>query len=274
MAIVTISRGTFSGGTALAEAVATALGYRLVSREALVHATESYGISEAKLAAALEREPGFLDRFSYERQRYLAIIQAALCEEVASDDVVYHGLAGHLLLPNVAHVVRVRLIAPLDQRIAAAMERQGLDREKAAQYVESVDRARLRWTRHMYGREPQDCTLYDLVLSLERMDLATASALVIDAMRRPCFAATDASRAALADLTLASRVRAALAASTDTAAAIVDVTVTATAATGAVSLAGRLADPSLGEAVLATVGKVNGVKEVEHSRLFFWSYSA
>ena len=43
MSIITISRGTFSGGRDLAECLAQKLGYPCISREVIVEAAERYG---------------------------------------------------------------------------------------------------------------------------------------------------------------------------------------------------------------------------------------
>src|SRR5919197_611039 len=50
MSIITISRGSFSGGQALAERVAQRLGYSCLSREVLVEAAATYGVPESTLA--------------------------------------------------------------------------------------------------------------------------------------------------------------------------------------------------------------------------------
>jgi len=129
--IITISRGSFSGGRVVAECVAEKLGYRLVSREVLSAAAARYGIAEEKLTRALERAPGLWERLGHERRLYLTYIQAALCEALQADDVVYHGHAGHLLLRGISHVLRVRLIAPLAYRIGAAMDQLRCGQEAA-----------------------------------------------------------------------------------------------------------------------------------------------
>ena len=54
-------------------------------------------------------------------------------------DLVYHGQAGQQLLRGIAHVVKVRLIAPLEYRLRAVMAREGLARERALPYVQHVD---------------------------------------------------------------------------------------------------------------------------------------
>ena len=48
MPIITIYRGAFSGGQAVAERVAGELGYRCLSREVLQEASQRYGIPETK----------------------------------------------------------------------------------------------------------------------------------------------------------------------------------------------------------------------------------
>jgi len=62
--IITISRGTFSGGTDLAECLSHRLGYPCVSREVISEAAERYGVSQAALRGALGRAPSFRDGLS------------------------------------------------------------------------------------------------------------------------------------------------------------------------------------------------------------------
>ena len=135
MAIITISRGTFSGGQTVAECVAERLGYRCISREVLVDAAGQYGVPLEKLSKALDDAPGFLERLTTERVNYLAYIQAALCKEVEHGEVVYHGHGGHLLLSGLPHVLSVRVVADMEFRIRAAMDRRHLSRDEAIQFI-------------------------------------------------------------------------------------------------------------------------------------------
>ena len=57
MAIITISRGTFSGGKAVAEALGKKLDYPCLSKEIILDAVEEFGVPEEKLVAALEEPP-------------------------------------------------------------------------------------------------------------------------------------------------------------------------------------------------------------------------
>jgi hypothetical protein len=44
--------------------------------------------------------------------------------------VVYHGLAGHYLLQEIPHVLKVRIIAEMGDRIKEEMKRENISAEK------------------------------------------------------------------------------------------------------------------------------------------------
>ena len=136
MAIITISRGTFGGGKAIAESVAERLGYRCIAREALVKASRDYGVPLDELSKALTDVPGTLERFHLARFHYLAFIQAELVRQVKDENVVYHGLGGHLLLRDFPHVFRVKVIADMEFHIKAVMERTNLTRPDAIKFIQ------------------------------------------------------------------------------------------------------------------------------------------
>ena len=102
MSVITISRGSFSGGKTLAECLAEKLGYRCIGRETIVERAAASGVSHEELLDALLKPPGFLERFQHKRYQYLTLFQAALAEEVKNGNVVYHGNAGHLMLKGAA----------------------------------------------------------------------------------------------------------------------------------------------------------------------------
>ena len=76
MAIVTISRGSATGGMFLAEGLAKTLGYQLVRREEILEGTVKFGVAAAKL----EKRPKKKDIAFYEGQLKSAqfFIQAIL----------------------------------------------------------------------------------------------------------------------------------------------------------------------------------------------------
>ncbi len=101
MAIITISRGSYSKGKEVAEKVAARLGFDCISREVLLEASKRFNIPEMLLKRAIHDAPSILDRLQHSKQAYIAYIRSALTQQVKRDNVVYHGLAGHILLKGV-----------------------------------------------------------------------------------------------------------------------------------------------------------------------------
>jgi hypothetical protein len=95
MAVITISRGSYSRGKEIAEKVAERLNYDCISRDILIEASEHFNTPEIKLIRAIHDAPSILDRFSQGKERYIAYVREALLEYAENDNVVYHGLAGH-----------------------------------------------------------------------------------------------------------------------------------------------------------------------------------
>jgi cytidylate kinase len=208
MAIITISRGTFSGGLSLAECVAEKLGYRCIPRIALAKAAGQYGVSEEKLSKAISEAPHLWERLGSEKTRYLACLRAALINEVKDGNVVYHGLAGHFLLKGVPHVLRVRVIANMEFRIKGAMGRGQLAREDAVQVIKAMDEKRTRWTKFLYHVDWADPSLYDLILNLDHMTLSDACEVIRHAVSMKEYQPTPESQRIMDNLVLSSHVRA------------------------------------------------------------------
>jgi cytidylate kinase len=254
MSIITIARGSLSGGEALAERVAGWLGYRCVSSEDLIQNAANYGVPEPTLARLFDKTPSFWERLTQSRHLYLLVLQAAVYELARGGKLVYHGQAGQQLLKGISHVIKVRLIAPLAYRIESAMAREGLGREAAQQYIQRVDEDRLRRMRYLFHVDWREPALYDVVLSLEYMSLETAADVVTYAAQRPEYQPTPASEKWLADLTLSARVRAVL--------AVRGIELTVQADNGVIWLTGLTDSEALQSEVIAMAHAVPGVKEV------------
>ncbi len=212
MSIITISRGSFSGGKQLAECVAHQLDYRCIDRDVVAQHTSIRSISPDELLAALDTPPAnALSTLNHRKYIYLALIQAGILEEVSGGDAVYHGLAGHLLLQGGLAVLRIRVIAPLEFRIGLAQARLNLSRTDAIAHIERVDDQRSKWTRYLYGVDWEDPSLYDLVFNLQYISVEQACRLVVGMVKEGGFKFTAQKQTSLNDFILASRVRAALA---------------------------------------------------------------
>jgi cytidylate kinase len=210
MAVITISRGSYSMGKAVAEKVARNLEYSLVSRDLLLDASKRYHIPEIKLIRAIHDAPGILERFSHSKQAYLAFIRAALTERASKGDMVYHGLAGHLMLKSIPGVLKVRITADLETRVANEMRRENISESEARSIILKDDQQRRDWTKSIHGADPYDCNLYDLVIRIDSLSVDNAVEMICQAVNTEGFRSTEKTLSRIKDLALACRVKAEL----------------------------------------------------------------
>lgn len=192
MAIITISRGSLSGGKALAACLAERLGYPTLGREVLLEAAESMGISEDVFRGKFETTPSLWARLTKERGKYILAMQTALAEWCTRGNLVYHGLSGQFLLKDLPGVLRVRLVAPMELRIQAFMDTQPImSRNQAEAFIQDVDQERARWVRLMYGADVTDPVNYDLTVNLKRLSLESSCDVIAEAASQPRYQITD-----------------------------------------------------------------------------------
>ncbi|MHC4401377.1 MAG: cytidylate kinase-like family protein [Planctomycetota bacterium] len=256
MSIITISRGSYSFGKEVAEKVARKLDYECVSRDVLIEASEEFNVPEIKLLHAIRDAPSFFDRFTFEKEKYLAYFRAALLGHFQKGNVVYHGLAGHFLVKDVSHVLKVRILAEMEDRVKAVKEREGMTSEQEAlRAVKHIDEARRKWSLHISGIDTNDPSLYDLVIHIKKLSTDDAAEVICHTVGLDRFQPTTESQQAMDDLVLATRVRASLVESYPR--------VSVTAKVGAVYVGLEGAKPSERTEIQEAVGQIPGVKKTD-----------
>ncbi len=210
MSIVTISRGSYSRGKEVAEKLAQQLNYDCISRDVLIEASEHFNIPEIRLIRAIHDAPSILDRFTYGRERYIAFIQAAVLKHMQKDNIVYHGLAGHFFLKGVSHVLKVRIVADVQDRIREEMKREKISYKEAEHIIKKDDEERRKWSLSLYGIDTWDPILYDMVLHVKTIGVDEAVYLIRETLRLPAFQSTLQSQKDMDNLVLAAQVQAAI----------------------------------------------------------------
>jgi cytidylate kinase len=207
MSVITISRGSYCRGKEIAEGIAQRLRYECISREALLENSEEFNIPGIKLVQAVEDAPSLLDRLTFGTEKYLAYIQKALLDHLKKDNTVYHGFSCPVFLKGISHVLRVRIIAETEDRIGLVMERDKVSKDEASRFLKKIDGARKKWSRKIYGIDPTDPNLYDLVLHIHRISVFDAVDVIESLVRLEKFQTTPESRSAMDDLALAAEVK-------------------------------------------------------------------
>ncbi len=262
MAIIAISRSTLKGGKALAELVGEKTGYPIFSRETVLEqAAEEYGISVEDLEQTIQQPPPIWQQVPGKRISFIKCFTSVLLDMAGGKDFIYHGQAGHLLLDGVAHVLRVRVIADMGYRINAVMEQLGIDRNEAIAHIQKVDKERNDWMQFFYGLDWGEPTLYDIIINLEKVRLASACGAIMYLNEQPDFRSTTESEKAMGDLTLSTRVWAALAKNTTTQSASVNVK----ADGGNVTISGSVGSMKIVNAIPSIALQVKGVEEITNN---------
>jgi len=259
MAIITITRGVQSGGRDLARRLADRLGYRCMSREVISECARKYNIMEDELYKRLLEAPRIWQRLSKEHRRYLIYIQCSLVEAARQDNIVYHGYAGQLFLKGVHHALKLRLDAPLNNRIQAEMDEYGKDKEAAEKYIEKMDDEQNRWVKFLYGIDWHNPSLYDLSINLENITIDTVCGMVECTLKGEEFQTTERSVKALENLSLKCEVQAAIAA--DDNLWNQDIIVDALGST--IILRGSIKNAKTQEAIINIASQVKGVEKCE-----------
>lgn len=208
MSIITISRGSYSRGKEVAESLAEKLGYDCVSRDILLEASEEFNIPEIRLVKALHDAPSVLERFSQGKERYMSYFCSSFYNHIAKDNVVYHGLAGHFFLQDISHVLKVRIIAKIEDRVREEMKRQDCSEEAARYFLKKDDEERRKWGLQLYGRDTWDSRLYDMVLQIDTLSVDDVVDILLKTIKKEKFTATAESTEKLRKKTLLANIHA------------------------------------------------------------------
>ena len=261
MPVIFVCSVPFGGGERLAKRLADKLGYAYLSREDVVARANEAGIPVGKLEVAMVRKPAVQERLARLKQRYLAVATATICEKAMADNVVYYGRAGHLLLPGVSHILRVRVIPEHDQRVQTAMERTKLTREKAERFLQDIDTDISSWVHFVHGADMDDLRRYDFVVNLENMSIENAATALCGIAELPDFRPTPASRRAMDERLLQARARISLALDDRTA----DADLTVRAADGVVTITYAPRQAAYAPQVPAVLAALTGCREIRCS---------
>ena len=211
MQIICISRGSFGYGNELAEKLASKLGYECIARENLTDSATDEGIPVGKIEATILKRRPISEALAVQVELMKAFISARICERALEKEVVYHGRTGHLVLPGISHVLRIRAIANSEERINMTLRRMpSLSREKAKLYNDQVDEDRRRWVRTLYNVDWEDPSLYDITINSLNMTVDNSASALVSVAQLPDFRETPASSQALKDTFLAARCRLAI----------------------------------------------------------------
>lgn len=210
MSIITISHDPYSHGKEIAESVAEDLGFSSIGPEIIEYACHHLDFPSWKLEKALHNVPTFLEKLGAKREQYLALFRSVFFDRMAQDNIVYHGVAGHIFIAGVPNVLKVRIITDFEERIAEKTQKENLSPEDAKKILLRQDKERARWTKYLYGKDNHDPRLYDLYLNLHNIQRKVAVSTIVGTARLSRNGHEEMMRRRLKDMALAAKTEARL----------------------------------------------------------------
>jgi cytidylate kinase len=209
MAILTISREYGSGGREIGRRVAERLGYHYVDKEQLFQDLERVGARWGKAARELDEVcPTVWERYDWQYRGYMAQVESILLDYAAGDRVVIIGRGGAFLLQGVPFCLRVRLVAPWEDRLERIMVQESLSRAAAERLTAQVDGDRACFIKSSYGVDWEEDRWYDMTLNTSSLSYDRVVEILAEALPEKDRLATSEARARLSGMALAYRLKA------------------------------------------------------------------
>ncbi len=184
-----ISRERGAGGSQLAQALAERLGWAVFDRQLVDAIAEEARARQLLVESLDEHAKGAID--SLLRQFFAP-------EQIGPSEYLYHLRQVVLTLGHHGHVIivgrgadcilpmqfglRVRLVAPLAERIRRTEASEGISTAAARALVDETDRERAGFIRRVFRRDPCDATNYDLIVNTGTIAPQRAAEIVLKAL--------------------------------------------------------------------------------------------
>jgi cytidylate kinase len=179
--VVTVSRQHGAGGGEVAKRVAEDLGLDLFDREIIQQIAESTHLSERVVSSLDEKDRELLTDWlsAISSRTYLSPVEYRYHLSRVVGALAHHG--GAVILGRGAHLIlgqgealRVLVVAPLETRVRAVMDREGLSERDARRRIVSVEAERKAFLMKHFHADFADPTTFDIVANTGALGISGA----------------------------------------------------------------------------------------------------
>jgi len=190
----------------IAQKIAQKLGYTVLNQQFLDEIAKTYTLDSKKLVEAMTITPSILKRMpSKQWYYYLSCVETEVLNHLLKDNCICWGLAAHLYVVVVSHVLKVRLIGGHDSDPKSDL--RNLTPDKRKKQLADQERNRENWSMTAYNKKEANPGLYDLVLNLDQVKVDEAIETLAATLGFPRLKAMTYSRNNLKDQALAAKVK-------------------------------------------------------------------
>ncbi len=207
MPVITMSRQVGSGEVELAQRLCEELGLAAFDKHMMLRVASEVGIPPQEIIDFSETEyerRGFFEEL-FRRSRYVAefsmwvgspaigydrrprildeydainMVRATILAAYAHDNMLVIGRGGQAILEYKPDVLHLRVVAPFEERMARFEREQNMTPAQARRYLQELDANTKEYLGIFHHIDPDDATLYHLVLNTGKVGLEGAVRLV------------------------------------------------------------------------------------------------
>lgn len=211
MTVITMSRQVGSGSDELAARLCSDLGLIMFDKRLMAQVAHEVGISAGEIVDYSEAEyqrRGFFEalfrrsrpvaEFStwvgspsigYERRTRVLdeegavdLIRATVLKAYEQDNILIVGRGGQVILEDKPDVLHVRVVAPFEERLRRMQESRDMTPSQVRRYLQGADSASAEYLRSFFHVDPDDATLYHLVVNTGKLGIEGALTLIKQAL--------------------------------------------------------------------------------------------
>lgn len=171
MAVLTIARELGSIGDGEELVLCNKLNLHCINKATLEARFQELGIERKVFERFDECHPGFASFFSTSSRSYWESLRAVLLKELLTGNVAIVGRGGNFLMRNLVDCFRIRLVAPLEQRVSRLCIERDCSEGEALKAIRQSDSSREKFCRFYYGADWHDPLAYDMVINTADVSL-------------------------------------------------------------------------------------------------------
>ncbi|HQU45569.1 MAG TPA: cytidylate kinase-like family protein [Pirellulales bacterium] len=188
---ITISRESGAGGAAVARELGRLLEWPVYDRELLEHIAKQAGLRSELLESLDEKRTHWLTEILESFGRTSPMSGASYARHLA-ETILALASHGHCVIVGRGSTaivpprssLRVRLVAPLDDRTERICKRLGVSKVAASEHVRFNDAHREGFVNDYFHHNVGDPHDYDLIINTSRFSVEESARLIIDALRQ------------------------------------------------------------------------------------------
>lgn len=163
MAILAISYEFGSAGEEIGHEIERQLGYEYIALGRILDEAKRKGKKWERYSQEYgEGQPNIWERYDWSYMGFMAMVQSVILDHGLKDNVVIMLRGGVYLLRGIPHALRVRVVAPLEERIGCIEKKEGLSRDLAHLLLKQADREIAGVIYQLYGKKWDDPDAYEI----------------------------------------------------------------------------------------------------------------